>query len=511
MAYGIVRNNITLFNSKPPFMNLTNYLFYGYKTVILLVVSVLLPMAITAQNTVGTLLNTPDSYHGYTLISNFGGHDAYLINNCGEVVHEWNCEYKLATTCLVTPEGNLLRSSRLRDSVHIKESGGYRYLDLYSWDGDLIWQGDFDNPTLVPHHDFKLMPNGNVLMTFWEVISLEESIAAGRVDSFATISTVIREIEIKENNEYEVAWEWRMWDHVIQEADPSKPNYSKIKAHPEKMDMNCKIPNSANLPINPGQNLFHVNSVAYNEDLDQIMFSSRQKSEIYIIDHSTTTKQAKGSKGGKYKKGGDFLYRYGNPYVAQQGTIDDRVLFTQHDAQWIPEGQPHAGNIILFNNGYLRPIPVPEWYSEILIIEPPVNKKGHYPLSNNNYYPESEILFQYDGGEDNFFSRAMSGVQPLPNGNYLISSARKSRVLEINKNKELVSDYIIPLKVDKMIAHSDSLNYWGMFKTQRYAPEFSGFSKKNLTPNGTLGKTVTTEQSCILHEDNLIAIKPNDH
>ena len=33
---------------------------------------------------------------------------------------------------------------------------------------------------------------------------------------------------------------------------------------------------------------FHVNGVNYNSDLDQIAFSSRHASEVYIIDHSTT-------------------------------------------------------------------------------------------------------------------------------------------------------------------------------------------------------------------------------
>ena len=41
---------------------------------------------------------------------------------------------------------------------------------------------------------------------------------------------------------------------------------------------------------------------------------------------------------GIYGKGGDFLYRWGNPQVYNKGNSSNRRLFGQHDVQWIGDG-----------------------------------------------------------------------------------------------------------------------------------------------------------------------------
>jgi hypothetical protein len=81
-----------------------------------------------------------------------------------------------------------------------------------------------------------------------------------------------------------------------------------------------------------------VNSVSYNAKLDQILISVRSFNEFWIIDHSVTTKEAAGHTGGRSGKGGDLLYRWGNPSAYRAGKTSDQKLFAQHDAHWIPEG-----------------------------------------------------------------------------------------------------------------------------------------------------------------------------
>lgn len=53
-----------------------------------------------------------------------------------------------------------------------------------------------------------------------------------------------------------------------------------------------------------------------------------------------------GHLGGRYGKGGDILFRWGNPLVYKCGDEGDQRLFNQHCAQFTPEG-----GVLVFNNG----------------------------------------------------------------------------------------------------------------------------------------------------------------
>src|SRR6516164_9152902 len=54
----------------------------------------------------------------------------------------------------------------------------------------------------------------------------------------------------------------------------------------------------------------HTNAIAFNTELDQIVLSIHSFSEVWIIDHSTTTAEAAAHAGGKRGRGGDLLYRW---------------------------------------------------------------------------------------------------------------------------------------------------------------------------------------------------------
>lgn len=170
----------------------------------------------------------------------------------------------------------------------------------YTWDGELVWSYDYAGDTYQQHHDIEPMPNGNILLIAWETITAEEALAAGmRPDQLPDGDTLwpdhIVEIDPKTD---EIVWKWRVWDHLIQDYDPSLPNYGVISEHSERIDINY----NDQRVLGDWQ---HSNSIAYNADLDQIMLSVRHFSEIWIIDHSTTPEEAAGSTGGRSGMGGD--------------------------------------------------------------------------------------------------------------------------------------------------------------------------------------------------------------
>lgn len=129
----------------------------------------------------------------------------------------------------------------------------------------------------------------------------------------------------------------------------------------------------------------HVNAISYNPVLDQIMLSYNTASELNIIDHSTTTEEAKGHTGGRYGKGGDFLYRFGNPATMRGDLLQKQSLFVQHNIHWIPDGSNPCydavpggaeGHILLFNNGR---VPDRHWTTvdEFKLPTAPASKGGY--------------------------------------------------------------------------------------------------------------------------------------
>ncbi len=182
--------------------------------------------------------------------------------------------------------------------------------------------------------------------------------------------------------------------------------------------------------------------MAYNADFDQIVVSVHNFSEIWIIDHSTTTAEAASHKGGTSGAGGDLLYRWGNPRAYRAGTNVDQRLFAQHNASWIPKGLKGEGHLLVFNNGAHRPDGT---YSSVDEIELPVDSQGHYTRQTGLAFGPDKPVWSYVApNKSDFFAMLISGAQRLPNGDTLVCSGPDGTVFEVGNENEVVWKYVNP-------------------------------------------------------------------
>ena len=433
-----------------------------------------------SQNTVGTISVTNEAYDGFTL---FSVHTkSYLIDNCGQVVHQWTSAFLPGNAVYLLPNGNLLRAGKNDGQSQINFGGTGGVIELFDWDGNLLWQYEYNTDQHRQHHDVYPMPNGNVLILAATVMPQSEAVQAGRDTGLLPDNEVynerIFEVEPVGSDQANVVWEWNAKDHLIQDFDIAKDNFGVIADHPEKLDFNFINGGTG------GANWLHVNSIQYDEALNQIVISSRNLSEVWIIDHSTTTAEAATGSGGTYGKGGDFLYRWGNPQSYDQGMETDRQLFGQHYPHFIENGLVDAGKMMIFNNGNGR-TPL---FSEVFIIDPPTTAPGVYSYTTNTAYgPTAPDYIYSDRTNDpsDFYSGIVSGAQRLPNGNILICEGREGHFFEINASEEVVWNYINPVDNNSGVTANQTQSVSPsniVFRALKYSRAYAAFSGRDVTP-----------------------------
>jgi len=360
----------------------------------------------------------------------------------------------------------------------------------------VVWSWAIRDSFQIAHHDFTVMPNGNILAVVWEKKTQAEVLAAGR--NPANIGQNFWPDKIVEFAPYGtdsaiVVWEWKAWDHLIQDFDPNAANYGVVEDHPELIDIN--------LVASANGSWMHVNSVDYDPALDQIIFSVRNFNEFMIIDHSTTTAEAAGHTGGKRGRGGDILYRWGNPANYGLGTAADRKLYQQHDAKWIKPGLPRAGQIMVFNNGIGR---APMEYTTVEIIRPPLLPDSSYAIAPNQPFGPSSAEWVYPTNPDTtFYSPTMGGASMQPNGNVLICEADNGKLIEVDTTGTTVWKYVSPLSPNGIIAQGSTGNN-GVFKVKRYSPSYAGFTGHTLVAGQPI-ETNPLPYTCSIYTNTPVA------
>ena len=431
--------------------------------------------------TVGLLTGSDMACEGYTLFAPMRSTTTYLIDNSGEVVHTWESEYNPGDSVYLLENGNILRAGNPGQQAGrtFGTGGAGGIVHEIAWDGTVVWEFQYADDQHRAHHDIEPMPNGNVLIIAWEYKTAEEAVAAGRDPASLTAGALWPDhiIEVQPTGEGggDIVWEWHVWDHLIQDYDAARDNYGNVADHPELIDINYSSPG----PPNPDSADFtHINSVDYNQELDQVLLSVPRYFEIWVIDHSTTTEEAAGHTGGNSGKGGDLLYRWGNPRTYGAGGEPDRKFFAQHYANWIEPGLPGEGDILLFNNNHRSPEGM---YSSVDQVSPPVDDSGDYYLEAGSAYGPAQQTWTYTADPPtDFFSHNISGAQRLPNGNTLICSGANGTFFEVTPQGEVVWEYVNPYVEDGELPQGEpvpesqkgSMNC--VFTATRYGPDYAG-------------------------------------
>ena len=429
------------------------------------------------------MTNEPEAWDGLTLIQPINSRMAHLVDMDGEIVHTWEFDSAPGEWCYLLDDGRLLRSGREDVDPHFRGGGIGGRMQVLAPDSEVLWSHGVASETHHAHHDLEPLPNGNFLAITWERKSAEAAIARGRkpdhVGGAGLWTDSVVELEPQPAGGARVVWEWHAWDHTVQDHDPEADRYGDVAGDPSRIDINgdfrrdrprTKAERSSSRAARealeaigyvPGISAggdavteedledlrkrlersgdwLHTNGVDYDAELDLIVLSVPEFGEVWVIDHSTTSEEARGSVGGRWGRGGDLLYRWGNP--SRYGMGDDRArqLTYQHDPKWL-RGPDGSLRLTIFDNRAHRDREGPG-FSRVIEIVLPFDPDSGFLREPEQPFGPSEPVWSYSDPEG-FYSAFISGAERLPNGNTLICSGAGGRVFEVTPEGRTVWNY----------------------------------------------------------------------
>src|SRR5512133_1095325 len=336
-------------------------------------------------------------YPGYNFYAS--GKTCYLKDMNGKTIHIWTSEYNVMSHAYLLRDSSVLfpcqdntNTGNGTFSSSIVLTGGR--FQIIKWDGTIAWDYPYHSSTCMPHHDCTFYYKTNDLKELPTIFTI-----AATVESDGTLAEKVTEIKPTGPTTAEIVWEWKAFEH----SGAGKP---------ELLDINKGYDGS------PGsKEWLHANHVRYNQKLDQLIVNLKFFGEFIVIDHSTTTAQASGHTGGRYGKGGDILYRWGNP--SNYGATGTNYLKGQHATTWVNDyfpgtrkKLPGEGNVLVISN---------ETKTGYEIVLPSTN--GVYSLTSGQAYgpstPFKSISIPKMTGNEGSITR-------LPNGNVLVCNGMSS-------------------------------------------------------------------------------------
>ncbi len=330
----------------------------------------------------------------YVLVNDAANNSVYIMDKRSKKLFDLELNAKrLGNDVQLLPDGRILAMLEAEEPT-IKIGGFGGLIQLLQSDGTVEWSYDYSSEDYIAHHDAELLPNGNIIFQIWERKTADEAIANGYTLEVDVFPDGILEVDPKSN---EIVWEWHAWDHLVQAHDETKANFGTIGENPQRINVNYITDEKGDI--------MHANGISYDANRDIIYLSANFFSEVWVIDHSTTKEEAASNEGGNYGKGGNLIYRFGNPraYNNQTGP----VRFDHNHYPNLLTGEDE-GKMLIFSNGFEA------GKSTVYELQLPTSFDLR-PNSDN----EPSVLWSFTN--DTLFSPKVSGAIKLPNGNRLIT------------------------------------------------------------------------------------------
>lgn len=344
----------------------------------------------------------------YALVIDQTGQGADIIDHNGEEIFSWDFDASIGNDADLLEDGSMLVC--LKDDNATITFGGYGgVFQKINADQTLDWEVSYSSTSQTAHHDVEYLSNGNIIFPVWETINNADEIG------FSGSQNIYPEAIIEMNPlTEEIVWEWHATDHLIQDYDSTKLNYGTVQNNPNKIDINYN--NSQE-----DGDIMHINGITIDQDNDIIYVTVNYYSEIWVIDHSTSTAEAATSSGGNYNLGGDLVYRFGNPLTYDN--VGDVTINNVHYPNLLD-----TGNMLVYVNNFLDEQSAVHEY----VLNPP------YELVSGEDN-EPEIIWSFTDPE--LYSSGLGGAARTPNGNTLIAEGRDGTVWEVSDSGEVLWRY----------------------------------------------------------------------
>ena len=228
-------------------------------------------------------------------------------------------------------------------------------------------------------HELKIMNNGHAfLMSYDRQIMNMSQVVPGGNPNATVIGLIIQELDENKN----VVFQWRSWDHFILTDAPHVDYTAEVVDY------------------------VHGNAIELDTD-GNLMISTRHFSEITKISRTT----------------GNIIWRLGGPHNQFTFVNDPAGFSYQHDIRRLANG-----NITLYDNGNYH--------------SPPFSRAVEYKLDEVNKV--ATLIWQFRRTPD-IFGFAMGNAQRLHNGNTLISwGATSPTITEVRPDGTIALEISLP-------------------------------------------------------------------